>query len=374
MSKTLITGSGVFTPSEIITNEELVKSFNAYAKLQNEKYKEEIEKGERAPILYSSEEFIVKASGIKNRHVVNKSGILDPNIMHPVLEKRKDDELSLMAEMGLKAAKIALKKANKQAKEIDCVIVAASNFERAYPAISIELQQALGAGGFAFDMNVACSSAAFAIQQANDMIKSGTAKTILIVNPEICSGHVEWRDRDCHFIFGDVATALVLENAQNATAKQQFEIIDCKLITKFSNNIRNNNGFLRRSYPEGMKDQRDMQFMQEGRKVFKEVVPLVSDLIIEHLAKNNLTPNDISRLWLHQANKSMNDMIGKKVLGRKPEKTEQPNILDEYANTSSAGSIITFSKYSDDLAKGEIGIICAFGAGYSVGNVIVKKL
>ena len=70
----------------------------------------------------------------------------------------------------------------------------------------------------------------------------------------------------------------------------------------------------------------------------------------------------------------MNDFIGKKILGRVPEPHEQPNILQDYANTSSAGSIITFSLYSDDMKKGEIGVLCSFGAGYSAGSVILKKV
>ena len=69
----------------------------------------------------------------------------------------------------------------------------------------------------------------------------------------------------------------------------------------------------------------------------------------------------------------MNDFIGKKVLGRTPEAGEQPNILQDYANTSSAGSIIAFSKYSNDLQDGDTGLICSFGAGYSVGSVILQK-
>jgi beta-ketodecanoyl-[acyl-carrier-protein] synthase len=116
-----------------------------------------------------------------------------------------------------------------------------------------------------------------------------------------------------------------------------------------------------------------MQFMQNGRKVFKEVLPIVSSHIAAHMADDDINAGDLKRLWLHQANKSMNDYIGKKVMGRTPEPSEQPNILQDYANTSSAGSIIAFDKYSDDLATGEVGLICSFGAGYSVGSVIVRR-
>ncbi|MGL4489914.1 MAG: beta-ketoacyl-ACP synthase III, partial [Rhizobiaceae bacterium] len=364
---------GVFTPAQSISNKELVIAFNAYATAENEKNKAEIESGAMEPIGLSSEEFIFKASGIEQRFVLNKSGVLDPQVMHPVLPPRSDDEISVMAEMAVDAAVKALAKAGREAADIDGVICAASNHERAYPAIAIEVQQALGIKGFGFDMNVACSSATFAIQTAADMIRAGSAKALLVVNPEICSAHLEWRDRDCHFIFGDVCTAIILERADLATSDTQYEIVATRLITEFSNNIRNNNGFLRRTREGHMDDRRDMLFRQEGRKVFKQVVPLVSELILTHLADNGITPDQLSRLWLHQANKGMNDLIGAKVLGRTPEPREQPNILQDYANTSSAGSIIAFSKYSDDLKKGDLGVICSFGAGYSAGSVIVRR-
>jgi len=367
-----ITGTGVFTPEQSISNAELVAAFNAYADLYNTEHADAIAAGEVAAKDHSSEEFIVKASGIESRYVMDKSGVLDPTVMHPLLRQRSDDEPSIMAEMALDAANKALAQAGKTAADVDAVICAASNLERAYPAVAIEIQQLLGITGFAFDMNVACSSATFGIQAAADMVRSGSIRSALVVNPEICSAHLEWRDRDCHFIFGDVATATLIERAEDATGPY-FEIKSTRCATEFSNNIRNNNGYLRRSRPDGMKDRRDMQFMQNGRKVFKEVLPMVSQHIAGHMEDEGVAATDLKRLWLHQANKTMNDFIGKKVLGRTPEPGEQPNILQDYANTSSAGSIIAFSKYSEDLADGDTGIICSFGAGYSVGSVIVER-
>ncbi len=367
-----ITGTGVFTPSQIITNAELVQAFNAYADLTNAKNAEAIAAGNIEPMAHSSVEFILKASGIEQRYVMDKSGILDPEIMYPQLRQRSDDDPSIMAEMALDAAHKALAQAGRTAADVDLVICAASNLERAYPAVAIEIQQLLGIQGFAFDMNVACSSATFGIQAAADMVRSGSVRAALVVNPEICSGHLEWRDRDCHFIFGDVATATLIERKEEA-AGDHFEILSTRCATQFSNNIRNNNGYLRRSRPDGVKDRRDMQFMQNGRKVFKEVLPMVSQHIASHMADNDIANTDLKRLWLHQANKAMNDFIGKKVLGRTPEAGEQPNILQDYANTSSAGSIIAFSQHSDDLAAGDLGLICSFGAGYSVGSVILRR-
>ncbi|MCA0278584.1 MAG: beta-ketoacyl-ACP synthase III [Proteobacteria bacterium] len=374
MHKVAISGTGIFTPEEVITNTELVASYNEYAHRQNRLHADAIEAGEREPMAMSSEEFIVKASGIERRHVVSKFGILDPGIMHPVLPERAEDELSLMAEISVKAADKAMKKAGLAAQDIDAVICAASNHERAYPAIAIEVQQALGIKGFAFDMNVACSSATFGIQLASDMIRTGSARAILMVNPEITSGHQEWRDRDCHFIFGDVCTAVVLQRADEVKSENAYEVLATRCLTEFSNNIRNNNGFLRRTREGHMADRRDMQFHQEGRKVFKQVVPMVAELMLGHLAEQGIEPQSLSRLWLHQANKGMNDLIGSKVLGREPSREEQPNVLQDYANTSSAGSIIAFSKFSDDLPAGSLGVICSFGAGYSAGSVIVRKM
>jgi beta-ketodecanoyl-[acyl-carrier-protein] synthase len=372
MYQPAITGTGVFTPVETISNDELVAAFNAYAEKFNAENAAEIAAGEMEAKAPSSSEFIVNASGIHQRHVMDKTGVLNPDVMHPLLRQRSDDEPGIMAEMALDACTKALEKAGCAASEIDLVICAASNHERPYPAIAIEIQQLLGAGGFAFDMNVACSSATFGLQAAADMIRTGSARKALVVSPEICSGHLEWRDRDCHFIFGDVCTALVLERAEEAKGGH-FIIRSTRCATQFSNNIRNNNGFLRRSRPAGTADRRDMQFMQEGRKVFKEVLPMVASHIANHMADEGVSADDLKRLWLHQANKAMNDFIGRKVLGRVPEPNEQPNILQDYANTSSAGSIIAFSQYSDDLEPGDTGLICSFGAGYSVGSVLVER-
>jgi beta-ketodecanoyl-[acyl-carrier-protein] synthase len=373
MRHIVISGTGVFTPEQSITNQELVKAYNSYAESYNSTNRGDIDQGKKVALELSSEEFIYNASGIKKRYVMDKSGILDPAVMHPILEKRSNDEPSILAEMAVKAAKKALESAGKTPNDIDAVITACSNLERAYPAISIEVQGLLGVSGFAFDMNVACSSATFAVQAAADMIRSGSAKAILIVDPEICSGHLDFKDRDCHFIFGDVCTAMILENKETAESTNSFEIISTKCKTHFSNNIRNNFGFLNNAKKSGPLD-RDLLFMQEGRRVFKEVVPMVSKLIIDHLQEEKIEIEDIKRLWLHQANKSMNDFIGKKILGRVPEAHEQPNILQDYANTSSAGSIIAFSLHSDDMKNGEIGVLCSFGAGYSAGSVILKKV
>jgi beta-ketodecanoyl-[acyl-carrier-protein] synthase len=372
-TRVAISGTGLYTPPHSITNAELVASFNAFVRRHNDEHHAEIAAGTMPALQESSVEFIEKASGIKARYVIDKAGTLDPRRMTPDIPERANDQLSVLAEIGVAAAQQAMERAGRTPADIDGVICAASNMQRAYPAMAVEIQFALGIQGFGFDMNVACSSATFGIQAAADMIRAGHARALLVVNPEICSGHLNWRDRDSHFIFGDVATAMVLEPMDATEAPNSWEIIDTKLKTQFSNNIRNNFGFLNRCAPEGI-GKPDKLFVQEGRKVFKEVVPMVSDMILAHTAECDIAPAQLKRLWLHQANINMNDFIARRVLGRDPGPGESPIILDEYANTSSAGSIIAFHKYSDDLQTGDLGLICSFGAGYSAGTVIVRKM
>lgn len=370
MHAAVIAATGLFTPAERVTNAELVEAFNAYVELFNARHAEEIEAGSVQALAPSSVEFIEKASGIKSRYVMNRSGVVDPEVMHPLIPERSNDELSIMAEIGVAAAKDAIARWGKDASQIDAVICAASNMQRAYPAMAVEIQQALGIEGFGFDMNVACSSATFGIKTAADYIATGTARAVLVVNPEITSGHLNFCDRDSHFIFGDVATAVIVERADDATGG--WDILGTRLKTVFSNNIRNNFGFLNRTAP-GSEGAVDKLFVQEGRKVFREVVPMVSEMIVAHAADLGIDPAALKRLWLHQANINMNDLIGRRVLGRDPTPQENVIILDEFANTSSAGSIIAFHRASDDFASGETGLICSFGAGYSAGTVFVRR-
>lgn len=374
MKSVLITGTGLFTPSLSISNEELVASFNTWVDHFNHEHSAAIAAGEVVAKTPSSAEFIEKASGIKSRFVMDRDGVLNPERMKPYLPERNNDEPSVQAEMAVTAAKQALEKAGLQGSDIDLVILACSNPQRAYPAVAVEVQQLLGAGGYAYDMNVACSSATFGIQAGYSAIQAGQAKRVLMVNPEICSAHLNFRDRDSHFIFGDACTAVILEAAELAEGKKNtFEVFSSKLITQFSNNIRNNAGFLNRCDEAGI-GKLDKLFVQEGRKVFKEVCPMVATMISEQLAANDLKAEDLSRLWLHQANLSMNQLIARRVLGREATAEEAPVILDRYANTSSAGSIIAFHLHNEDLNAGDLGVICSFGAGYSAGCLLVRKV
>ena len=367
-----ITGTGLWAPPETISNAELVASHSEAAQRFNDANAAAIAEGRTDARVETDEAFIEKASGVQSRHVMDKRGVLDPERQRPLLPTRGEDELSIQAEMAVAAAEQALARAGREAREVDAILVACSNLQRAYPAVAIEVQQALGAEGWGYDLNVACSSATFGLQAATDAIANGSARVVLAINPEITSGHNNFQLRDHHFIFGDACTATVVEAVDDARAETVWEILSTRLQTRFSNNIRNDFGFLNAS-EETPRPFEELVFRQNGRKVFREVCPMVAKHIAEHLADEHSSADALRRMWLHQANLNMNELIAKTLLGRPPERDEAPVILDEFANTSSAGCLIAFHQHSADLAPGELGILCSFGAGYSIGSVLLRR-
>lgn len=369
----VISGTGLYHPPHSISNEELVESLNKYVKRYNEQHAAEIAAGTLEAKKESDADFIYKASGIKSRYVNEKSGILDVNRMIPIIADRPDDQLSFQAEQSVYAARDALKAANKKPADIDAVIFSTSYIQRPYPALAIEIQAALGIKGYAYDMSAACSSATFGIQAAMNAIRGGSAKCVLVINCEAATAQMDFTDRDCHFIFGEATTAQIIERQDSCTVTTAFKIVSSKLQTEFSNNIRTNFGYLNRACPE-TENSHDKRFCQEGRKVFKDVTPWAAEFIAQHLAENHLKPDQVKRYWLHQANVNMNRVITERLLGKDYDPERAPMVIEEFANTASAGSIIAFHKYHQGFEKGDIGVLCSFGAGYSVGDIILEKV
>ena len=368
---TSITGWGIWHPDTTLENDELCVAFNEFVRRENAKHADEIAAGTRAPLKESSSEFIVKASGIKSRYVHDKTGLLDPERMCPNVPDRAEGELSVQAEYGVKAAIKALEVAGRAGEDVDLVVLGASNLQRLYPAIAIEVQNALGARGYGFDISLGCSSATGAAQLAHQAVRLGQSECALVVIPEMTTGHMNWRERDSHFIFGDCGVALVIEPTERAKPGS-WEILSVRMMSKWSNTIRNNGGYLNRCDPKTEHDI-DKLFHQEGRRVFKDVVPLAEKFIVDHIAAHDLVPQQVARYWLHQANKNMNDLIAKRILGRPARPDEAPVILDEYGNTASAGSPIAFTLHNEDLPRGSYGMMSSFGAGYSLGSLLLQR-
>jgi len=370
-TKTSITGHGVWHPETVLENEELCAAFNEFVRRENAKNAAQIAAGTVEPLKESTPEWVVKASGIIKRYVEDKTGLLDPERMCPNIPDRPEDQLSIQAEYALNAGRRALAVAGRAPEEVDLIVLGCSNLQRMYPAIAIEVQNALGAHGHGFDLLLGCSSATGASQLASQHVQLGQAQCALVVIPELTTGHMNWRERDSHFIFGDASVALVIEPTERARPGS-WEILSTRMMSKWSNNIRNNAGYLDRCDPRTQHNI-DKLFHQSGRRVFKDVVPLAEKFISDHIAAHGLQPSQITRYWLHQANQNMNELIAKRILGREATREEAPIILDEYGNTASAGSLIAFSKYNEDIAAGSYGVMASFGAGYSLGSLLLQR-
>lgn len=376
MVDVVISGTGLYVPPNKITNEELVAAFNEHVDQYNAENKADIDAGLVAPKQHSSAAFIEKASGIKSRHLVDVEGVMDLNRMMSKLPEGghgDTEQPCLQAHMGIEAGKMALAQAGLSGEDIDHLVCSSAVMQRSFPAIGIEVQHHLGTKGSALDMVMACSSATYGLINGINAIKCGMADRVLMINPEIFSTMINFRDRDSHFIFGDIATAVVLERADLAKGDDLWKVTDTKASTQYSNNIRSQYGPMTRLDDDSMM-RPDMFFVQEGRKVFKELLPMVTGFINEQLEDQKLNISDLSRMWLHQANINMNMFAAKKLLGREPSYDEAPTVLDEYGNTAGAGSVVAFHENRADLKSGDKGIICSFGAGYSIGSLIVEKL
>jgi len=373
MARAAITGIGVEIPSGKVTNDELVASFNSWVDAENHKREQAGE-----PLLsHSSSEFIEHASGIKTRHMLDPKGVLDPARMAPRFESRPDEALSLMAEFGVAAARRALDDAGLQGGDVDMVICSASHQQRSYPAIGIEIQQALGTRGGAFDMGLGCSSAAAALHVAFNLVRGGGQRRVLVVSPEIVTAPLNFRDRQTHFIFGDASVALVVEPlADGETRAGRFEILDTRTWTQFSSNIRNNLGHFTRAEQEDPYTipLEGNMIKQVGNKVFKEVTVAGHKFIVDFLAEHNLTPQDMRRFWLHQANARMNAMILKLAFGEEVGHDRAPMVLSRLGNTAAAGAIIALQENHKDMKPGDFGLLCAFGAGYSIGGGLLRMM
>lgn len=373
MKRVIISGTGVSIPDAVITNEDLVDSFNSWVEREN---------GLRAgqglePLAGSSADFIYHASGIKRRHVHTPDGILDIDRMTPRIAARDDDALSVMAEFGAAAARKALAYANVEAKDVDLVICAASHLQRLYPSIGIEIQQEIGAQGAAFDLSLGCSSAASGLHVAFNLLRAGAHRRALVVTPELITAHLNFRDRQTHFIFGDAATAVLLEAVDgDVQVSGRFEMLDTRNWTQFSNNIRSNFSYLNRAAQEDVSviQSEGNLIKQQGNKVFKDVTVASHRFIVDFLAEHGRTPDTVRRFWLHQANARMNQMILKLAFGREIGHDIAPTVLEELGNTAAAGAIVALHQNHKDMQAGDYGLVCTYGAGYSIGGALLRMM
>jgi beta-ketodecanoyl-[acyl-carrier-protein] synthase len=290
------------------------------------------------------------------------------------------------SDLGAKAAEQAIANAGIAATDIEMIICGTSSPDGIYPATAVEIQGKIGAqNAYAFDLLAACSSFAFGLQIARGMIGSGIHRRVLVVSPEYFTAGVNYADPESAFFFGDGAAAAVIEPAGDLGGRSGFQIVDTRAFSIPSRSIRTglggtrpfvagatrNNGRTDAEIEFGAPD--DPYFYQEGRRVFRDVVPTVANETLMFLEQNGLVAADVERFWFHQPSALFLGAIAKRLLDVKADDERVVIGYDRFGNTSSSGAPMCMAR-DEHLQPGQYGCMSVFGAGYSIGLALVRAL
>lgn len=315
--------------------------------------------------------FVGERVGILERRVVDRRS---------VLEHRPARAGASGSELGAQAASIALARAGRTAAEVDAIVLGSSTPESLCPSGAILVQGRLGAtSAFAFDVQAACSSFAFALASARGLLISGQARCAVVVAAEYFSAMTDWAEPSTSYFAGDGAAAVVLE-ADPAARAGGMELVDTLCRSSHSENIRTGVGGTRllRAWEDPAaavhaKPGEDgyRYFFQNGPQVYRDVLPTVDVASRDLLSRHGLAPEDVARWWVHQASLPMIDGIFQRILGKRPTPDLVPLVLDRLGNTSSCGAAYCLAE-DPGLAPGQYGMLLAFGGGYTVGAALVR--
>jgi 3-oxoacyl-[acyl-carrier-protein] synthase-3 len=313
-----IISSGSYLPSKILTNFDLEK------------------------IVDTTNDWIVERTGINKRHIA------------------ADNELT--SDIGYFAAKNAIEKAGLSADQIDMIILATTTPDLTFPSTATTIQAKLGANNaFAFDIQAVCAGFVYALNIANNFIKTGQVKNALVIGADILTRVVDWKDRNTCVLFGDGAGAVVL----SATEDCNQGIIATNLYSDGKlNSILNTSG--------GVSSTQTSGFVQmQGKEVFKHAVEKMSKSVIDVLAKINLEVKDINWLIPHQANARILASVAKRI--NLPEEKVIITVPD-HGNTSAASIplALDFALQNNKIKKDDIVIFEALGGGLTWGAVAVR--
>ncbi|TXL01730.1 3-oxoacyl-ACP synthase [Methylococcaceae bacterium HT1] len=313
-----VIGTGGYLPAEIKTNEDISRTVD------------------------TSDSWIFERTGIKSRRIA-----------------AKEETASSMAEI---AARQAIDMADIEPKDIDLIIVATGTPDNIYPSTGCMLQHRLGIKEcVAFDIQAACSGSIFGLDMTNQYIKSGAAKTVLVVGTEICSRIVDWTDRGTCVLFGDGAGAVLLQAADEAGI--------------LSTHIHSDGRFedlLNCPNPQALgKAETTAYISMKGNEVFKVAVNTLGRIVDETLTANNMQKEDIDWLVPHQANSRIIAATAKKL---KMSMDRVVLTLENQGNTSSASVLLAFNEAVRDgrIQRGHVVLLEAFGAGFTWGSALIK--
>jgi 3-oxoacyl-[acyl-carrier-protein] synthase-3 len=315
-----VIGTGGYLPEEVRTNEQISQTVD------------------------TSDSWIYERTGIKSRRIAGP-----------------DETASSMAEI---AARQAIDASACDPEEIDLIIVATGTPDRIYPSTGCLLQQRLGIKNcVAFDVQAACSGSIFALSIADQYIKSGAAKKILVIGSEICSRVVDWTDRSTCILFGDGAGAVLL------SASDEMGIL--------STHIHSDGEYEALLYcpnPQAATEANKQEagyINMRGNEVFKVAVNTLGRIVDETLTANNMDKSEVDWLVPHQANTRIIEATAKKL---KMSMDQVVVTLENQGNTSSASVLLAFNEAVRDerIQRGQVVLLEAFGAGFTWGSALIK--
>ncbi len=312
-----ISGTGSYLPNKILTNAELERMVD------------------------TTDEWIFARTGIRERHIA------------------ASDECT--SDLGLAAAKKAIEAANINAEDIDLLIVATTTPDRIFPSTACLIQGRLGIRNNcpAFDVQAVCSGFVYALSVADSMIKTGAAKTALVIGAETMSRIPDWTDRSNCILWGDGAGAVVLQASSEAGIIATYLHADGSY-DKLLN------------VPNGVSKQgEDKTVKMEGNAVFKMAVNTLDQIVDETLIANGMQKSDVDWLVPHQANIRILQATAKKL---DMDMDKVVVTVDKHGNTSAASIPLALDAAVRDgrLQRGQIILMEAFGGGFTWGSTLVK--
>ena len=312
-----IIGTGRAHPAKVVTNAMLEK------------------------FLDTSDEWIVERTGIKERKLISNERLED---------------------MAAKASLLAIEDAGLKPKDIDYIICSNVVNEYITPSLSCIVQGAIGAECACVDINVACSGFVYALDMADDRIKSGKAKNILVLAAEEPTRMVDWSDRATCVLFGDGAGAVVVSEGEGYKGSR----LEAKSMTDCLHYVR-----CLEPTPYIIKEEFSAPMYMNGRQVFKTAVMMSSRDINALLAEQGLQPKDVKYYVLHQANMRIIEAVAKQM---DLDLSYFPHNVEYCGNTSSASVALLLDELHRDgkLQRGDKLIMSAFGAGFTTGTCLIE--
>lgn len=317
-----LVGFGGYLPENIVTNQELSQRVD------------------------TSDEWIRERTGITQRHIVS------------------GDETC--ASMAAEAARQAMEFAGLTVDDIDVIIVATCTPDQVFPTTAAKVQKILGVKkGFAFDVSSACAGFVFGLSVADNFIRNGQAKNIILIGSEVYSRILDWSDRRTCVLFGDGAGAVVLSSEEIDDNADQNGVLGVYLHTdgQYSDLL----------YVDGVPSRtEDACFIRmHGQEVFRHAVTKLSEVVDEALAVHNLKHEDVDWLVPHQANLRIITGMGKRL-----HLSEDRVIItvDRHANTSAASVPLALNEAVRDgrIQKGDLIVLEALGGGLSWGSSLIR--